>query len=1112
MKARIVGIKLFAVVAAILALTFALASATASAATGPKWRVDSLSDTAFTPGETTEYVVQFANVGDQATNGEEIDITAELPSGLRAVAGTVFMGGHLEEILLSECTAGDGSAIAEAEDVKCTNTKNVPAAAGGGAENYERLVLTVRAAPDLAEGLVSSSFGVSGGGAAGATSVDVSRIRDGATPFGIDTFDIQYLSPSGTFEVNAGSHPAVLNTSVDLNTYDKPVPLGGVGWPVEPFKDGFAELPPGLIGNPAAADTCLASELTLGGNTFKTSCPPSSQVGIVRLRWNNKVLFPVSLNLPVYNLVVPIGKAARFGFNAFGAPILLDARVRSERDYRITVEALNASEAVNLAGASFEFWGDPSGSAHDLERACPQGEPPATGIGGPVCPTTAQPRAFLRSPTACQGPQESRLRANSWPHPTVFAEASSISHNGPGYPYSPQPSLFPPAYSGPTSWGAEQGFENCDAEPFSPTLSGGPPSGSHAGQPSSFSFDLSMPQEGFTDPAAISESDLRKAVVTLPEGVRVNPASADGLGACTPAQAGLTTPVGQTPPHFTNDAGNCPENAKLGSLSIRTPVLDHEISGAVYLAEPMQNPFGSLLALYLIAHDPVSGVNIKLAGRVDVDPNTGQITTTFDDNPQLPFEALHLELKSGPRAALTAPSACAPYTTTSEFTGWSGATVQGSSSFTIDQNCAPQGFAPQLSAGTQNPLAGSYSPFALRLTRTDADQELASLSVSMPEGLIGRLAGIPYCPQSAIDAATARSGIGQGALELATPSCPAASQVGSVTAGAGAGPSPFFVTSGRAYLAGPYRGAPLSLLTEVPALAGPFDLGTTVVRVALNINPETTQITALSDPLPQILHGIPLDLRDVRLELDRPNFTLNPTSCEPMAITSQISSTTGASASPSVRFQVAGCDRLGFKPRLSLSLRGAVHRRAHPSLIATLKARPGDANIARAQVKLPPAAFLDQAHIGTVCTRPAFAAHSCPARSIYGTVEATSPILDYPLTGKVYLRSSSHQLPDLLAVLRGPDSQPIEVDLAGRTDSVKGALRNTFELIPDVPVTKFRLQLFGGRRGLIEMSSGFCAHPRATVRLDGQNGKQLNLWPVVKADCGKKQGKHKRHS
>jgi hypothetical protein len=377
--------------------------------------------------------------------------------------------------------------------------------------------------------------------------------------------------------------------------------------------------------------------------------------------------------------------------------------------------------------------------------------------------------------------------------------------------------------------------------------------------------------------------------------------------------------------------------------------------------------------------------------------------------------------------------------------------------------------------------------------------------MTTPPGFTAKLAGVGICSDAAIAAASAKSGTD----EQANPSCPVASQVGTVTAGAGPGSDPYYAT-GRAYLAGPYKGAPLSFAFITPAVAGPFDLGNVVVRAAAFLNSSTAQVTVKTDPLPQMLDGVPLRLRSIAAHLDRSDFTLNPTDCEPMTVSASIGASDGANASPTQAFQVGDCKSLGFKPSLKLALKGKVSRRSHPSLQATLKARPGDANIAGAQVKLPKAAFLDNKHIKTICTRVQFAAHACPAESVYGYASATTPLLGYKLTGPVYLRSSSHQLPDLVVAFQGPASQPVEIELAGKTDSVKGALRNTFEAVPDVPVTEFSLTLFGGKKGLIEMSSGFCAKPQASVEFTGQNGMVSSSTPKVAAKCPKKPKKGKR--
>jgi hypothetical protein len=620
------------------------------------------------------------------------------------------------------------------------------------------------------------------------------------------------------------------------------------------------------------------------------------------------------------------------------------------------------------------------------------------------------------------------------------------------------------------------------------------------------------------DALPLATAHLKDTTVVLPEGMTLNPSSAGGLAACSEAEIGYLPEAG----HYTGSPQHCPDASKIGTVEATSPLVDHTLAGAVYVATPYQNPFGSLTAIYLAVEDEQTGTIVKLGGEARLDPRTGQITNVFRQNPQLPIEDISLHVFKGPRAILKTPLACATHTTTSTLIPWSspeGQTVNPSDSFQTSVAAGGGGSCPKaeapntpaFTAGTLAPEAGAYSPFVLKLSRADGSQRLRQVETTLPPGLAGKLAGIATCPEAAIAQAQAREVPNQGALEIASPSCPPTSELGSVTVGAGAGISPYFVGA-HAYLAGPYKAAPLSIVVIAPAVAGPFDLGTVVSRVALAVDPGTAQITATSDPLPSMLQGIELDVRSIAIDLDRPGFTLNPTDCSEMAIAGTAISTLGSPAPLVNRFQVGGCSSLKFAPRFSLRLKGPVKRTANPKLIAdvTYPKRGAYSNVARAQVKLPSAAFIDNAHIGTVCTRPQFAAHHCPPRSVIGRVSATSPLLGYPVKGNVYLRSSTHPLPDLVAELRGPDTQPIEVDLVGKTDSVNGALRNTFEAAPDVPVSHFRLELFGGKRGLIEMSSGFCKHPNATIRLRAHNEATYNTHPRVQSSCGKS-GKKRSH-
>jgi hypothetical protein len=888
--------------------------------------------------------------------------------------------------------------------------------------------------------------------------------------FGISAFDGQNTAAAGGGAfTQAGGHPYSAETTIAFNqtTDAKGNPL-----PDEAVRNLRLTLPLGFVANPLATPTrCTEAQLMAGLQAISVTgfCPDSSQVGTVNL-----VMPPGfgTFTVPLYNMIPSADEPAQLGFRFLVTDAHVDTRVAFLAGaYRVIAELHDVSNAVPLLGATLTLWGVPADSGHDALRGnCTET------TAADLCPVDAPPVPFVRMPTACAASGaglETSVHSESWPGSS--ADAAFFSHLPPGLP----------------SPGPQQGPTGCANVPFDPSMSLQPTSHA-ADSPTGLHVNLSVPQAGLESPGGIAASDLKGAVIELPPGMSVNPAAADGLGACTPAQIGLG-----------NDGeGGCPDSAKIGSLEIQTPLLADPVDGSVYLAAPKDNLFGSLLAIYLVAKGP--GFVIKLPGHVEARPD-GQLLVSFDDDPQLPFSMLSLDLFGGPRAPLRTPSACGSYTTNATLTPWSGTPpVRSASSFAVSTGpaggpCPPGAFAPRLSAGTADPLAGRYSPFALRLTREDGEQELRGLGLTLPKGLLAKLAGVPYCPDSVL--ATIPSAEGTGAAQRASPSCPAASQIGTVTAGAGAGPNPFYVDSGRLYLAGPYKGAPLSVAAVVPALAGPFDLGNVVVRAALEVDPSTAQVTVLSDPIPTLLDGIPLDLRDLRVALSRPEFTLNPTSCAPMAFAGSATSAQGTTAPLSERFQVGSCADLPFKPRLSMRLLGATHRGAHPRLRAVLVGRGGDANIARASVALPHSEFLDQAHIGTVCTRVQFAAEKCPVRSIYGFARAFSPLLDQPLAGPVYLRSSNHTLPDLVAHLQGQ----VTIDLAGRIDSFHGGVRTTFEALPDAPVHRFVLEMNGGRRGLLVNSTDLCHRShRATVDLDGQNGKASDSSPALRIGCGKR--------
>jgi len=878
----------------------------------------------------------------------------------------------------------------------------------------------------------------------------------------IESFDGIATDPSGTALSQAGAHPD-LTTQVLLTTRESSPAEEGSGKvvPLGSLKDSLVDLPAGLLANPQGVLDCTEDKLDTA--FLLALCPTDSQVGMARLYSSNFSAGPDPANgrtygeAAIYNMVPGYGEPAQLAFNVAGVLVRIRPHLDPSRNYAVVAEVSNASQSVPIDGAKISLWGVPGDSAHDAQRV-----DTVKLVQGAKSQIGRHP--FISNPVSCSGPQTVRLRANSWQRPGVFESAGFLSHD----------SSTPPNPLGTTG---------CERLSFKPSLSV-LPSSRQADSAAGLTVDLRFPQDESADGFATAQ--LRDARVTFPQGVAINPASADGLQACSDVQLSLGTdaPIA------------CPDGATIGTVGATTPLLEQPLSGAVYLrSQNSSDPeSGEMFRIALVLENKARGILVKLPGKVRVNPASGRLVAEFANNPQLPVASVSVDLKAGARAPLALPSSCGVKTTTAHLTSWSGQVADLSDSFAIP--CpAGSGFAPKMSAGATSPVAGRTSPFVLRLDRADGEGLLSGLSLELPRGLTAYLKGVPYCSESAIATAAATPGI----AELAARSCPAASQVGTVSVGAGAG-SPFYVNSGRVYLAGPYKGAPLSLAVITPATAGPFDLGTVVVRAALHVDPETAQITAISDPLPTIVKGVPLRLRAVDLSIDRLDFTLNPTSCDPMSVDGTIASSTGQSAKASSRFQLANCERLAFKPKLALRLSGPTRRGAYPKLAATLTMPKGDANIARTVVALPHSEFLAQNHIRTICTRVQYAAKACPRGSIYGRARAFSPLLDKPLEGPVYLRSSSHELPDLVAALHGQ----IDIDLVGWIDSKNGGIRTTFATVPDAPVSKFVLSMKGGKKGLLENSRNLCgSSSRAEVLVDSHSGKSADQRPLLRASCGK---------
>jgi hypothetical protein len=760
-------------------------------------------------------------------------------------------------------------------------------------------------------------------------------------------------------------------------------------------------------------------------------CPASTAVGSIGLRNPSE---PTATEAPLYLLEPLPGRAAQLGFHILGVSLTIDLSISRTPPHNLIASVTNASQAEELFGATLTLDGTPNGNA------------------------------FLTVPRSCADPLLTTFAAASWQAPAVTVSTAAPE---------PQPVV------------------DCSALSYSPSLEVTPTTRQVAA-PSGLDLTLSAPDQGIASPSGRAHADTERAVLQLPTGMTVNPPVAARLAACDPAQLASESPGG-TP------GDGCPQASKIGTAEVQTPLFAKPLAGTIYLATPddpatgapgTENPFDSLLALYLVITDAERGVLLTLPIEIAADPATGRLTATLDQIPQLPLSRLELHFNAGPHAPLTTPGSCGSQTIAYTLTPSSGnAPLQGVDTFATGGDCARR-FAPTLAAGTTNPAAGRSSPFILDLSQASGEENLSRLSLAMPPGLSADFGAVPLCPEALASAG----------------GCPADSRIGFARIAAGSGATPLWIPeAGRApsavYLAGPFAGAPFSLVIVVPAQAGPFDLGTVVTRAAVAVDPQTAQARIRLDPLPQILNGIPVAYRTVRLVLDRTGFIRNPTSCAAAAVQASVESTAGTTAVASNGFHVGDCGVLGFRPRVTVHLLGRTGRGSHPRLRAVVKARPGDANVRGAGFTLPAAELLDSRHIRKVCSREQFAAGRCPAGAAYGRVRAWSPLLDRPLSGRVFLRESDNRLPDLAVALGGE----VDLKLSGRIDSSRGRLRIALQRLPDFPLSKVVLTMPGGKRGLLANTGGLCARRwRSGGSFNGQNGKRHQIHPVVRTDCGKR--------
>jgi hypothetical protein len=919
------------------------------------------------------------------------------------------------------------------------------------------------------------------------------------------------VADGGGAAVQAGVHPYRLDFDLGFRQGGDFEGQPGVPFPDGDVKDLEIDLPAGLFLNPKALSECTALQFSTprispyAPSLSGESCADKSQVGTIEVKTSRAG--GETRRFGVFNLTPPPGVTAQIGFSAYGNPVILDLALPQGADgsYAMTMRARNMPQSLDLRAMKLSLWGVPWAVSHNGERgnclneAEPQFPWAKCSVGSP---TGSPPLAYVSLPTRCVPSLSFGVTATSWQQPgTVTGQAL---HRDPG--------------ANPTALG------NCNAL-HTDFLSQGLLTDDKASSPSGYNFHLVNNVDTFTDRDQLVTPSTKKVVVTLPPGVTVNPSVGAGLGTCSPGQYAAETP-------FTKPGAGCPNGSKIGDFFAHSPMfaIGENFEGSIYLAQPddprtsapgAENPFDSVVAVYLVSKLPGRGVQIKLPGLIAPDPNSGDIIATFDGLPQLPYTDLDVNFRTGQRSFVITPPACGPAVTSAVMTAWAEELPPTTSSSTsvVESGvgggpCPPPGtppFAPEAVAGAYNSNVNAYTPYFVHLTRKDTEQEITSYSLELPKGITGKLAGIPFCSEANIESARFKL----GAEETANPSCPAVSQVGSTLTGYGVGNSLTYAP-GRVYLGGPYHGAPLSLVTINSATVGPFDLGVIVIRSAFQVDPLTAQLqidSRASDPIPHILDGIPLHLRDVRIYIDRFEFTHNPSSCSASELISTLSgsgdtfssSTDDSTATATKHFQLLNCLTIGFRPKLGIRLRGGSKRGDYPSLRASFVARgKTDSNLRRIDVTMPHSEFLAQEHIDDICTRVQFAVEKCPPGSEYGKAVADTPLFDEPLRGGVYLRSSDNTLPDLVANLR---SGSFRIVLIGKIGPAKQGIRALFDNVPDAPIKRFTMTLYGGDNGLLVNTANICTKPPlATVRAIGQNNIGASFTTRLRGQCKKPKG------
>lgn len=1023
-------------------------------------------------------VVTASNLGDAAANGStsEVRLADKLPPHLKAVSIEAISGNKSVSLGGVSCTLAP---------LECRFAGTLPPFA----EIEARIGVVLETGADSGE---VNEATVSGAQAAPESVRRPITVSDDPTPFGVEDFELTPEEEGGGIDTQAGSHPFQLTTTFTLNqTAD--------AMPAELPHDVTFKWPPGLIGNPTLFPQCtLGQFLAFKGEEFVNRCSAGDAVGVAMITINEPAgdlgtPGPDRIVVPVFNMEPAAGEPARFGFLAPGTPVFIDASVRTGGDYGVTVRSEEVSQTAAFLTAEVTIWGVPGDSLHDGARGNGCLRDSQEGESLPCSALEEEhPSAFLSLPRSCPAePLRASVQADSWARPGIEVEP-------------PEQALIGPLHG-------------CNRLPFSPSIEVTPES-TEGSSPTGLRVDVHNPQEQSLAAHGLSEADMKSVRVLLPEGMSINPSSANGLEACSEQQVGFTGIDASGTAQFSaagpRSEGFCPDASKIGTAKVTTPLLAHPLEGAVYVAAQGANPFGSLIAMYLVAEDPVSGVLVKLAGQAHLSAS-GQIEAIFENTPQVPFEDAEVSFFGEGRAPLATPSKCNPsYSASATFGSWAGGPpITSTSSFGIDSGpkqkpCAdPRPFNPSLVAGTTSIQAAGFSPLTATVSREDGDQELHSITVRTPPGLSGILAGVKLCPEP------------QASLGFCGPE----SLVGETTVSVGVGDEPFTVKGGRVYLTGAYEGAPFGLSVVTPAKAGPYDLAKetpcdcVVVRAKVEVDPHTAALTATTDSsgpyaIPSILDGIPLEIKRVNVAIDREHFTFDPTNCAQQAITGSISSVEGAISTQSVPFQVANCTTLKFAPKFSVSTSGKTSKANGASLTTKLsypKAAQGtQTNIAKVKVDLPKQLPSRLSTLQKACLAAVFEANpaDCPASSIVGHAKVTTPVLPVPLSGPAYFVSHGNEaFPSLTMVLQG---YGVTVDLIGATLIRKGITSTTFKTVPDVPFNTFELTLPEGRFSALAAFGNLCKTKLAMPTLFvAQNGAEIHQSTKIAVTGCKKQAR-----